>query len=61
VLTSDDGNLQQSKLVLQHALQSGMEGLNQAEVGSALQVLFNLHELQQVRFTRKARHTTPLP
>jgi hypothetical protein len=31
-------------------LQDGMETLSQARVGSALQVFFNLEELQQVRF-----------
>lgn len=35
-------------LLLQAALQDGMESMSQAKVGSALQVYFNLEELQQV-------------
>jgi hypothetical protein len=34
---------------VQEALKTGMESLSQAEVGSALQVYFNLGELKQVR------------
>jgi hypothetical protein len=34
--------------VLQVALLEGMESLNQAKVGSALQVFYNLEELPQV-------------
>lgn len=33
--------------LLQAALKAGLECLSQADVGSALQVLFNLNELQQ--------------
>jgi hypothetical protein len=33
----------------QAALHAGMDALSQAEVGSALQVYFNLHELPQAR------------
>jgi len=35
--------------VAQEALRRGMESLSQAEVGSALQVYFNLGQLRQVR------------
>ena len=35
--------------VVQEALRRGMESLSQAEVGSALQVYFNLGQLRQVR------------
>ena len=35
--------------VLQEALRRGMESLSQAEVGSALQVYFNMGQLRQVR------------
>lgn len=34
---------------VQEALVEGVESLSQAKVGSALQVFFNLEELQQVR------------
>ena len=38
--------------VVQEALRRGMESLSQAEVGSALQVYFNLGQLRQVRTAR---------
>lgn len=38
-------------LIVQEALRRGMESLSQAEVGSALQVYFNLGQLRQVRWT----------
>lgn len=37
------------KFALQELLRKGMEALSQAEVGSALQVYFNLGELKEVR------------
>jgi hypothetical protein len=42
-------------LRLQEALSRGLESLSQAEVGSALQIFFNLQELSQVRWYRQAR------
>ena len=35
-------------MLIQEALRKGMESLSQAEVGSALQVYFNLGQLRQV-------------
>lgn len=44
----------------QAALVEGVESLSQAKVGSALQVIFNLEELQQVREQRRRRRRQQL-
>lgn len=50
---------------MQDALKRGMESLSQAEVGSALQVYFNLGELKQVRCLLQSRqqpsNAAPVP
>lgn len=52
-----------SLLTMQTYLEKGMETLSQAEVGSALQIFFNLQDLAQVihlRIFKFAEHTSTL-